>query len=562
MARKKHSIIFAICMLLFAITMIGCGGKIYTMTFRVGDTLYSSVGKYQEGDLILLPNNPTKEGYTFSRWSIDIPKTMPSKDLVAYARFIPNQYKITFNYAGATGGVTLNQLDVTYDAAIGELPTPEKEGYNFSGWFDSNNVKYTSDTIYKNADNTNLIAKYIANDVTVSFYADDKYLVPITNKTVKFGSALEDIPTPPSKKGYSAKWSITDFSSVEGNIKVHPVYTANSYTISFNADNGTSIPDKEVTFDSVIGSMTEPTKQNMLFVGWYYNDTLFAPDKIYTVDSNITLKARYSATRTIVTFYTDDTYTTVHAIRYLPNGVTTVEDVPSCPVKIGHTAAWNKTLTNITTDKNVAAEYTAIEYVVTYKLAGSIFTTQTYTYDELITPPSAADTEEFLFIGWDLKYEKMPAENIVVEAKVIYFNLDMSTFDSAEEIVISKGGTFTLSGTTSATIKITADSLVTLKLNGLKYTGDSSFITVTSSADLNIVAMLGTANEITSNKGTAITSNGGVEIGGTGSINISTRTFGIKAVQLNIKESTLNIECYGQAINVNTHTYSPSLSKT
>ena len=70
-------------MLLFAITMIGCGGKIYTMTFRVGDTLYSSVGKYQEGDLILLPNNPTKEGYTFSGWS-EAPATMPAVDVDVY----------------------------------------------------------------------------------------------------------------------------------------------------------------------------------------------------------------------------------------------------------------------------------------------------------------------------------------------------------------------------------------------------------------------------------------------------------------------------------------------
>ena len=81
MTKVKH-ILLSICLVFIASIMVACGSKIYTMTFRVGDTLYSSVGKYQEGDLILLPNDPTKPGYTFSRWSIDIPKTMPAKDLL------------------------------------------------------------------------------------------------------------------------------------------------------------------------------------------------------------------------------------------------------------------------------------------------------------------------------------------------------------------------------------------------------------------------------------------------------------------------------------------------
>ena len=246
MVRKKYGFLLTFCMLLFcAVTMLGCGGKIYTMTFRVDDRLHSAVGKYEVGDLILMPNDPVKEGYTFSRWSIDIPKTMPAKDLVAYARFTPNHYKITFHYAGATGGNSLIYLDVTYDAVVGELPTPEKEGYNFVGWYDANNVKYTANTIYKNPADTALTAKYVANDVTVSFYGDDKYLTPITTKTVKYGASLSDIPTPPSKKGYTASWSVTDFSSITGNLKVHPVYTANTYTISYNADNGDDINKRD-----------------------------------------------------------------------------------------------------------------------------------------------------------------------------------------------------------------------------------------------------------------------------------------------------------------------------
>ena len=553
MVRKKYGFLLTFCMMLFcAVTMLGCGGKIYTMTFRVDDKLHSAVGKYQEGDLILLPNDPVKEGYTFSRWSIDIPKNMPAKDLVAHARFTPNHYKITFHYAGATSGNSLIYLDVTYDAVVGELPTPEKEGYNFSGWYDSNNVKYTADTIYKNASDTALTAKYVANDVTVSFYGDDKYLTPITTKTVKFGSSLADIPNPPSKKGYTASWSVTDFSSITGNLKVHPVYTANTYTISYNADNGETLANKSVTFDSVIGELPEPTKTSQFFIGWYYNDVLFAPDKTYTVDSNITLTARYSSVRNIVNFYTDNTYTTLYATRYLPYGVNVVEDIPVCPTKIGHTAVWDKTLSGITGNLNVAAVYTPVEYVVTYMLGNTVFTTQTYYYDETITPPSAADTEDFVFVGWDLKYEKMPAENIVVQAKVIYFNLDMSNFESGEEIVIAKGGTFTLSGTTSATIKVVADDIVTLKLNGVKYTGDATFITVDGSNDLNIIAMLGTTSSIISNKGVGILSQGSVEIGGTGTIAINAKTYGIKANQLNIKEATLNIECYGQPIYVTT----------
>ncbi|MBO7219399.1 MAG: carbohydrate-binding domain-containing protein, partial [Clostridia bacterium] len=129
---------------------------------------------------------------------------------------------------------------------------------------------------------------------------------------------------------------------------------------------------------------------------------------------------------------------------------------------------------------------------------------------------------------------------------------NMSNFASGEEIVITKGGTFTLSGTTSATIKVMANDIVTLKLNGVKYTGDATFITVANTNDLNIVAMLGTTSVITSNNSIAISTEGNLNVSGTGTISISAKTYGIKAELLKIQETTLNIESYGQGILVNT----------
>lgn len=96
---------------------------------------------------------PTRTGYTFDGYCgdgtcggnngehyIGYGSTIFADDLCTdiyksatlYANWIPNKYTISFD---SNGGSACSAITVTYDAAIGTLPTPSRSGYYFMGWY-------------------------------------------------------------------------------------------------------------------------------------------------------------------------------------------------------------------------------------------------------------------------------------------------------------------------------------------------------------------------------------------------------------------------------------------
>ena len=100
---------------------------------------------------ITLPK-PNKTGYTFVHWCSDsslnteyIKTTMPAENTTLYGKWTPNNYNVSFNPNG--GSVTLKPKKVTFDSSYGDLPTPNKTGFTFVGWFTENNESVTSESI-------------------------------------------------------------------------------------------------------------------------------------------------------------------------------------------------------------------------------------------------------------------------------------------------------------------------------------------------------------------------------------------------------------------------------
>ena len=63
--------------------------KLYTATFIVDGTAVSTK-QYHEGDTIVKPADPSKNGYTFNGWSPSVPATMPANDMTFTAQFEKN----------------------------------------------------------------------------------------------------------------------------------------------------------------------------------------------------------------------------------------------------------------------------------------------------------------------------------------------------------------------------------------------------------------------------------------------------------------------------------------
>ena len=100
----------------------------YKLTYMVDGEEYKSE-QVNYGATITPEVVPTKEGYSFSGWSL-IPKTMPAKDVAVTGSFAINSYKLTY----IVDGEEYKSVQVNYGEEITPEAEPNKEGYTFSGW--------------------------------------------------------------------------------------------------------------------------------------------------------------------------------------------------------------------------------------------------------------------------------------------------------------------------------------------------------------------------------------------------------------------------------------------
>jgi hypothetical protein len=75
------------------------------------------------------PSNPTRVGYTFKNWSVDIPARMPAESITITATWDINQYTITFD---TKGGSLINPITLDFGSQVPTVNQPIREGYIFN----------------------------------------------------------------------------------------------------------------------------------------------------------------------------------------------------------------------------------------------------------------------------------------------------------------------------------------------------------------------------------------------------------------------------------------------
>ena len=82
-------------------------------------------------------------------------------------------YTVTFDANGGTAPAPASK-QVTYDATYGTLATTTRNGYTFTGWFTAGTggTQVTSGTTVTTAANHTLYAQWTANAYTVTFDAN------------------------------------------------------------------------------------------------------------------------------------------------------------------------------------------------------------------------------------------------------------------------------------------------------------------------------------------------------------------------------------------------------
>ena len=137
---------------------------------------------------------PEKEGYTFEAWYTTsgtkfTETNMPSKSIKLIAHW---NATLTFD---ANGG-TFMEISQPQGTRI-TLPTPEKEGYMFAGWYDGDNV-YTSTTMPS-----------VSKKLTARYYTMRSQQYVIVDKDTSVGS-YSSTPSYPSMSQATHRVDLTD----------------------------------------------------------------------------------------------------------------------------------------------------------------------------------------------------------------------------------------------------------------------------------------------------------------------------------------------------------------
>ena len=144
----------------------------------------------EAGETIIVPNSPTKEGFTFKGWSPAVPEVMPEHDLAVKAIWEVKTFTIKFN-TGA--GTKIDTLTYEYGAIVTAPKDPTRDGYIFVGW----NAEIPERMPAKNLTFT---AKWEGQIKTISYYLNDGLLLETYPTDFKVGVGTT-LPTP-TKEGY------------------------------------------------------------------------------------------------------------------------------------------------------------------------------------------------------------------------------------------------------------------------------------------------------------------------------------------------------------------------
>ena len=260
----------------------------YKITFNTngGSAIDEITANY--GDAITAPAAPTREGYTFVGWDIEIPENMPANDLTATAIWTPVVYSITLNTV--SGAVGSYPTTYTVESGAINIPNPTREGYTFLGWTGTGLSEATKNLAIPagSVGNRNYTATWSENRYTISYtiYGSGATGTAPSTATLKYSQSYTIPANPFTRTGYtftgwatsaggaavySAGQSISGLRATDGDsITLYPAWRANTYTINYaNYSSSGSVSAQSATYDTAITLRSNGfSRTGYTFVGW------------------------------------------------------------------------------------------------------------------------------------------------------------------------------------------------------------------------------------------------------------------------------------------------------
>lgn len=412
----------------------------------------------------ILPEEPTREGYTFNGWIDDngdpvtIPATMPAYDIDAKADWKINSYTITFD---SNGGSAVPSATYEYGADVTEPAEPTREGFEFVSWSPALPETMPANNLTVVAQWKALVKTYtLTLDANDGAFADGK---ETNTKEFAEGEALENLPEP-TRDGYkfigwdnlpedgkmpaedttiTAKWE-----KVEEPTPTHTI----TYYLAENTDPYDTGSYEE---GAAIVNPADPEKTGATFIGWFDKDGNAIPTVMGTED--IVAYAKFELNSYKATFMVDGEVYESFELLYGEKLTAPADPESSDPNKIfsgwaptvpGMMPAEDMTFVAQFTDKPSATD----QYLATFVSDGKTISAEIYKAGDVIEVPEDPEKFGFVFTGWDPAVPaEMPAEDITFEAQ---WEIDK------DFVTVVVGGTV-VAGTVIATIAGINAALIT-----------------------------------------------------------------------------------------------------
>ena len=244
----------------------------YKLTFMVDDQVYSQTDVEYDA-AIVVPENPTKEGYTFTSWDAAIPEKMPANDLTFNAQFTINQYSMTFVFGNGQENQVITQ---DYGTTL-TAPTPnEWTGHTFKGW--NPEVPATIP-----AEDKTFTAQWDVNKYKLTFMVDDQVY---SQTDVEYDAAIV-VPENPTKEGYTfTSWdaAIPEKMPAE-DLTFNAQFTINQYYVIYIVKEQEWARDQFNYGETIVLRDAPTLEPGEIFVRWDSDEdyvTMPAHDITYT----------------------------------------------------------------------------------------------------------------------------------------------------------------------------------------------------------------------------------------------------------------------------------------
>ncbi len=381
----------------------------YILTIVYDNGQPNTTTSYVEGAAITPPADPTKEGYTFNGWNPPIPPVMPGNDLTVtaqWAEIVADKYTITYTVDGST--YTTQQYEE--GETIVPPANPSKTGYTFNGW--------TGIPSTMPAQDISVAADFTVNTHTVTYQIDGENYEVIPN--VAYGSSIPAPAQAPSRTGHTfSGWQNVPATMPDNDVVITGTFTANSYTMTFLSNIGTTISSGSQTYGDVLVCPPAPAVEGKTFAYWEAADgTVVNLADIGTATvpaANTVWTARYVGNSHTVTYTIDGVYYAQQTVAagariYPPTDV---------PAREGYTfSGWSVDSVMPDNDVTYDATYNINTYRITYVLAnGQANIVQSYAYGAAVTAPANPSKTGSTFAGWDTTIPAtMPASDLTITA--------------------------------------------------------------------------------------------------------------------------------------------------